>query len=242
MHVARTPSRLGRFASMGALVLAAIMLVTAAPAMARSTIMIGTEEVLRPLQDVQLQNGNGEPLYLGHKLSFRWLGLPYAVSDDGYVLGVKGRSSYLAIGHDRIAEWQAQGHLPSPLPTYRLGIADYLLGNLLWIVTAGVLGWAAWRLGSCRSARGARPVSSTIPSSVPAERLATPVAQPRTMQSMPAAAAPVTKPVTTPVPTMPQPARIPVTAQMQPVPVPLAQVARLPVARTVCRVKSIRSA
>lgn len=233
MNLARTASRLGRSARIGALALAAMTFATAAPAMARSTIMIGTEEVLRPLQDVHLQNGSGEPLYLGHKISFRWLGLPYAVRDDGYVLGVKGRSSYLEIGHDRIAEWQAQGHLPSPLPSYRLAVSDYLLGNVLWIVIAVVLGWAVWRLGSVRIARGAR----SVPSPVPAERRASAVAQPRAPQAEPAAVAPA---VATTPPTQ-QSARIPVTAQMQPAPVPLAQVAHLPVARTVCRVKAIRS-
>lgn len=217
------------------LALASAALVSIAAADARSTIMIGSEEVLRPLQDVRLQNGNGEPLYLGYRISFHWLGLPYAVSNDGYILGMKGKTSHIVIGQGRLAEWQAQGHLPSPLPSYRLGIADHLLGNLLWIVLAGVVGWAAYRITGQRAGHPA-----PAPASVPAHRLAQAAAPSRAPRAAARSAAVAAAPAGDPPPRAQS--RLPVTAQMQPVPVPLAQVARLPVAKTVCRVKAVKTA
>src|ERR1700693_4190477 len=59
---------------------------------ARAALCFGTQEYLRPIQDVAITGQNGEALYLGYKYSFHCLIAPYSVSDDGYILGVKNES------------------------------------------------------------------------------------------------------------------------------------------------------
>ncbi len=64
---------------------------------------------------------------------------PYNITDDGYVLGVKGSaSSYYKLDDAQIKSLQARGLLPSPLPPYELSEIDYLFGYMLWIVLAFV--------------------------------------------------------------------------------------------------------
>lgn len=116
----------------------AVLAATAAAPASAATFNVGPETVVRHLEDVRLQNGSGEPLYLGYTITYHWFGLPYAVSRGGYVLAVKNKPIQYDLEEARVVEWQAQGHVPSPLPVYQLSAADHILGNLLWIV-AGVL-------------------------------------------------------------------------------------------------------
>ena len=282
--------------------LASIMLLAPAAPADAATLQLGKEELLRPLQDVALKNSRGEPLFVGYKVSFHWLGLPWRVSNDGYVLGVKGQASYYALDQARLAEWQSQGYLPSPLPPYRLSAADYALGNLLWIVLGVLSSWYALRIMAARRAELAAAVASEDPVAPPARTplvvprpsqaaaAAEPVPQPRleaaeapepTPAVTPtAAAAEIAEPPAAPEAPMPpakavRPARIapiklaaigkspelaepaPLAApaanpaaekplatlqQLQPVSIPQAQVTRLPVAKTVTRLKVMKSA
>ncbi|HXW30158.1 MAG TPA: hypothetical protein VEK55_12415, partial [Xanthobacteraceae bacterium] len=112
--------------SIGALGLLAASASPAAAAGGR----FGTQEYLRPIQDVAIKGPNGEALYLGHKFSFYSFFLPYSLSDDGYILGVKGRDQYIRLDPASIARFQAGGQLPSPLPKYELSAVDYAFGHL----------------------------------------------------------------------------------------------------------------
>lgn len=238
-----------------ALILGAALLAPAA-AEARS-ITVGAETVVRPLEDIRLQGPGGEALYLGYKLTFNWLGLPYSVSDDGYVLGVKGKPLYYAVDRDQLSQWQAQGVVPAPLPIYQLSTADLVLGHLLWIVLALTGGWLALRSLLARAASRAKAETGAAPApsqdairrlaqvarselTVAADRVATV-----------AAAAPAATPVATSSPSVPaapataapriEPTRLHTIATPRREP-PQAQVSRLPVAKTRCRVKALKSA
>lgn len=100
---------------------------------ARAAMCFGTQEYLRPIQDVAITGQNGEALYLGYKYSFDCFIAPYSVSDDGYILGIKNESNrYYRLDAERIAAFQARGLLPKPLPPYQLSAFDYAFGHLLW--------------------------------------------------------------------------------------------------------------
>jgi tetratricopeptide (TPR) repeat protein len=95
-------------------------------------IYFGTQDYLRPIQDVAIKGPNGEDLYLGNKYSFHSFVMPYSLSDDGYILGVKGRNAFFLLDKAKIERFQASGLLPTPLPAYELSALDYAMGHLLW--------------------------------------------------------------------------------------------------------------
>lgn len=92
----------------------------------------GADEKLHPLVDVGVQLSKGEPLVLGFKTTTHNVVLPYALSDDGYVLIVKGTPDrYYDLPEDRIAQWQEAGLLPSPLPKYEVPLIERMLSYAL---------------------------------------------------------------------------------------------------------------
>jgi hypothetical protein len=72
--------------------LVAVFAIGATPAQA-AKVYFGTQEYLRNIQDVEAKGPKGEALYLGHKYSFLSFILPYRMTDDGYILGVRGEQS-----------------------------------------------------------------------------------------------------------------------------------------------------
>jgi tetratricopeptide (TPR) repeat protein len=104
---------------------------SASPAHA-AKMYFGTQEYLRSIQDVAIKGPGGEDLYLGYKYSFYSFVMPYSLSDDGYILGVKGRDSYIRLDKASIEKFQTSGLLPSPLPAYELSTLDYVMGHALW--------------------------------------------------------------------------------------------------------------
>ena len=122
------------------MVVGALIVLAASASPARAAKMyFGTREYLTLIQDVSIKGPNGEELYLGYKYSFYSFIMPYSVSDDGYILGVKGRQAYLHLDQAHIVAYQASGLLPSPLPPYRLSLLDYAMGHLLWIMPFVIL-------------------------------------------------------------------------------------------------------
>lgn len=209
---------------------------------AHAGFKFGPEENLRPLADVRLQNSAKEALFIGHKVTFYWIGLPISFSDDGYILGVKGKSLYYPLDMDRLAEWQAQGLLPSPLPGYTLSVVDYVFAHLLWLVLAG---WALFSGARALLGRPLRRSGKTLPAqTAPKGR----------EQDRPAGNAAITPAV--PVQPPRDPAQQPSPARVEPAPgqppraapgMPnlahmRAEAAKLPVAKTVCRVKALKAA
>jgi uncharacterized protein len=123
-------------------------LMAASPAQA-AKVYFGTQDHLNKIQDVDIKGPNGEELYLGYKYSISSFIAPYTLSDDGYILGIRGKNSYFEIDDAKIKALQAEGQLPTPLPKYEISTFDYLFGHLLWGLLVLIVG------GTLVSMRGA---------------------------------------------------------------------------------------
>jgi hypothetical protein len=108
------------------------------PASASALTLFGTAEDIHPIQDVDLAGPDGQTLFLGYKTSTTYFIGGVSVRDDGYVLGLRSdHSRFLDMPPtEAVTGFQTQGLLPSPLPSYSLGLLDYLRGYSLWIVVA----------------------------------------------------------------------------------------------------------
>jgi tetratricopeptide (TPR) repeat protein len=115
-----------------------ILAMGAAPAQAK--LYFGTKDYLAHIQDVDVKGPGGESLYLAYKYSFHSFLLPAYVTEDGYVLAIKGRDAYFKLDDTRIKALQARGQLPSPLPPYELSWIDYAMGYSLWGAGLVILG------------------------------------------------------------------------------------------------------
>ena len=145
------------FKAFGALIaLIAVLVLGAAPAQA-AKVYFGTQEHLRQIQDVEVKGPKGEALYLGHKYSFHSFIAPYRITDDGYILGVRGEQRYYRLDDATIKSMQARGQLPTPLPPYQLSLLDYAMGHLLWIVLAVIIGLIPLSMLSKRRRKRALP-------------------------------------------------------------------------------------
>jgi len=105
----------------------------------------GNDEELTCIVDVALKGDDDEPLCLGYKTTILMVGAGVKISDDGYVLKVLNKpDTYydMPVGDD-LAGLQAEGLLPSPLPSYKLTTMQYALGYSLWIVIAAVVLFSA---------------------------------------------------------------------------------------------------
>jgi tetratricopeptide (TPR) repeat protein len=131
LTLARTPLRFGRLVAV-AFSIACVLALSSVPSQAR--LRFGTDDQLVKLQDVEIKGPQGEALYLGYKYSFHYFLLPYTVTTDGYVLGVRGQRTFFKLDEARIKSLQASGLLPSPLPPYKLSLFDLAIGHALWIV------------------------------------------------------------------------------------------------------------
>jgi uncharacterized protein len=118
---------------MRALLIVVSMLLALGASPAQAAFTFGAEEALHTLVDVGVVGENGEALALGYKTTTQNFLLPYAISDDGYVLVVKGEAGkYYGVTSGEIAQWQAAGLIPDPLPTYEIPLIERLLGYALW--------------------------------------------------------------------------------------------------------------
>jgi hypothetical protein len=81
------------------------------------------------------------PCFLGYKTSgYYFLGGLF-LKDDGYVLISQGNAdNYFPVTKEDIDSYQNSELLPTPLPTYKIPIVEYLLGYSLWIlIIIGIL-------------------------------------------------------------------------------------------------------
>jgi len=123
-------------------VVMALLLVPFAQADAGS-IRFGKDERIRFVQDTTLKSPKGEALYLGRMIRTQNFVAGYSLEDAGLVLGVKGASSKyygMPVGEE-LARLQRDGLLPNPLPAYKPGFLDYVIGYSLWWVLAIAIGW-----------------------------------------------------------------------------------------------------
>ena len=139
----------------GLLAALAVLLVLS-PATANAVTLFGTVEDIHPIQDVRLTGPDGQALFLGNKTSTVYFIGGAALSDDGYVLGLRAEPNrFLDMPAGGVlADFQKRGLLPDPLPGYRLGFLAYLKGYSLWIALAVALGtYALVLLGRRRAGR-----------------------------------------------------------------------------------------
>lgn len=108
----------------------------------------GTSERLNHIVDVNSKGPNGEALYLGYKTSTHSFILPYSMTDDGYILGIRGQDRYYRLTPEQTRDLQARNALPDPLPAYEISGLDWFFGHLAWVVLAGIgasIGWSAYQ-------------------------------------------------------------------------------------------------
>jgi hypothetical protein len=107
---------------------------------ARAWTPFGTQENIHRIANVDLKGPDGVALFIGYKTSTNYFLGGVSVSDDGYVLGLQAdKSRFLDMPPpDKVAEFQAQGLLPNPLPSYSLDLGDYIGGFSLWLGLAVV--------------------------------------------------------------------------------------------------------
>ena len=159
--------------------------------------LFGSQESTYKIQATDIKNDKGQSLDLGHKVSTLYIFLGVYAHDDGYVLQVRGDSShYYDLTPAKIANYQAEGLLPKPLPSYSIPFWDYLLGYSLWIalaVTAVLKIWGAIKKRTNPAVSSAVPPlpEQTLPpaASIPISPPVTPRVSPP--GSIPASAGPV---------------------------------------------------
>jgi tetratricopeptide (TPR) repeat protein len=120
-------------------------------------LWFGTQDYLHNIQDIEVKGPKGEALYLGHKYSFHSFILPYQVTDDGYILGIRGEQRFYRLDDSTIKSMQARGQLPAPLPTYQLSALDYAMGYSGWIALVFIIGLIPLSMISKRRRKRALP-------------------------------------------------------------------------------------
>ncbi len=131
--------------TVGAFGLASVLFFAASSSAHAAKYRFGLSESLNHIQDLdRLKGPSGEALYLGYKTSTQNFLLPYWMTDDGYIVGVKGQDRFYRIEPDRLKELQDRGQLPSPLPPYEISGLDWFFGHLAWAILGGLALWGGW--------------------------------------------------------------------------------------------------
>jgi hypothetical protein len=99
----------------------------------------GRDETVRCLQDLPVVGPGGKAMCLAHKHTVHYFLAPIYLTDEGYVLKVKGADRYHPLSNEEITQMQGDGTLPTPLPKYSLSALDYLGGYFLWIMLAAAI-------------------------------------------------------------------------------------------------------
>lgn len=111
--------------------------------------LIGKDERVKKIQDLEVKGPIGEELFLAYKTTSQFLFFGLYLSDDGYVLGIKGQyGRYYPLSSKQINDLQEAGQLPSPLPAYKIPWTDYLIGYSLWFILPLILFRLYWVLKS----------------------------------------------------------------------------------------------
>lgn len=134
------------------LITALAIAVSASPA--RAQVCFGTQNQLIFMQKLPIRSPENKPLHLARLLQKDCLGLPYRITDAGYVMAVEGEQNHFPLTERQIASFQSSRALPRPLPAYEMAMGDWIMGHLLWgtlFPLALVIGMIVWGL------RGAPP-------------------------------------------------------------------------------------
>lgn len=116
------------------LILALAMLVPNLVSARRIGGLFGKSESIEEIIDLENKGPNGEDIYLAYKTNGYYFFMGAYMSDEGYVLGIRGTSSYYPLDETQIKAYQESGLLPKPLPSYKIPLVDWLWGFALWIL------------------------------------------------------------------------------------------------------------
>lgn len=142
---------------LGAVLIVFSLLLVAAPAHAKSACF-GKKEALTVMADTGVKSSEGVPLVLAHKTTRHCFLLPYWLSDDGFVLSIKGddKAYYPLPNNEKTSALQAAGLLPKPFPKWTRSLDDWIGGYFVWWFLLGCLiyqGAISARKSSGKSAR-----------------------------------------------------------------------------------------
>ena len=127
------------------------------------TLMFGNDETITCIQPVDIKGADGESLCLAYKTTKTFVGAGVWIRDDGYTLRVLDDATrYFKVDAAELQKFQAEGLLPTPLPSYHIKWPEYLFGYSLWIIVAGML--VAWRIGVARKRRRLEEDAATVTS------------------------------------------------------------------------------
>lgn len=102
--------------------------------------LFGKSERIVKIKDLEAKGPNNEDVYLAYKTTGYYFFLGAYFSNDGYVLGIKEKfGSYYPLNENQLADFQKSGILPTPLPTYKIPVLDWLWGFSLWILLAVII-------------------------------------------------------------------------------------------------------
>ena len=93
----------------------------------------GSTEQLIHVKKLPINSPENKPFNLARLLRMECMGLPYAMTDAGYVLAVDGQDSYFPLTERQIASFQSSRALPRPMPVYEMSATDWAMGHSLWI-------------------------------------------------------------------------------------------------------------
>lgn len=101
----------------------------------------GKGESLKVVADTGLKSPDGATLVLAHKVTKHCFLVPYWLSDDGFVLGVKGndKAYYPLPDPEKLNALQAEGLVPNPFPNWKRSIGDWIEGYFLWWLSLGFM-------------------------------------------------------------------------------------------------------
>jgi hypothetical protein len=115
----------------------------------------GKGEKLEIVASTGLKAIDGEPLVLAHKTTTHCFLVPYWLTDDGFVLGVKGndKAYYPLPEPERLKALQAAGLVPSPFPKWERSWDDWIGGYFFWWFTLGLIIFIGLKLRGQKNAR-----------------------------------------------------------------------------------------
>lgn len=105
-------------------------------------MIFGLDDSLHKLQPVDITGPAGEKLELSYLIQTRFFIAGVYLKDKGYVLSnTDENGSYYPLSDSDINKFQKDGLLPSPMPSYEIGLVEYAIGYSLWLVIVIVALW-----------------------------------------------------------------------------------------------------